>query len=83
MDKIRSVFATALVSFGGALSALADDPVIDTTAATTALTSIKDALTAWVTSAVPILLAVAGSFLVFWLVKLAIRIIKSFGSSAK
>lgn len=81
MNKIKA-FGAFLFSVG-LLPLLADEAIIDTTTATTAITTMKTELTSWVTSALPIVLGVAGAFLAFWLVKFAIRIIKQFVGTAK
>lgn len=53
---------------------------IDTAEATSALTAIKTQLLAWVSSATPLLVAVAGAFMVFWLLLLAFKLIKKFST---
>lgn len=73
-----SALASAVTFAEGAGSA-----IVDTTAVNTAMTQIKTDLTTWVTAALPIVLGIAGAFLVFWLGKIVIRVIKSFGNSAK
>lgn len=55
---------------------------IDLAPATTALDSIKTALTSWQSTAITTLTTIAGLFLVFWLVKFVIRIVKQFTSRA-
>lgn len=81
MNKIKYLALGVAGSLGSVLCAAEGDP--DFSAATTALTSIKDALADWVGSAMPIVIAVATAFLGFWLVKFAIRVIKSFAGAGK
>lgn len=60
-----------------------ENTIIDTTTAATAVNTMKTELTKWVTDVLPYLLGIAGAFLVFWLVKLAIRIIRGFVNTSK
>lgn len=73
-----SVLATGFCAFaeGGAGS------VIDTTAVDSLLTGVKDNLLSWVTAAVPVLGAIAGGFLVFWLGKVIFRVVKGWANKA-
>lgn len=57
------------------------DVTIDTAAATSALTSITGAISTWFTSAFPIIVGVVGVLLVPWLLRLAIRVVKSLGAA--
>lgn len=50
---------------------------IDLSAATTGLTNMKDALVGWVSTAAPILVALAGGFLVFYLIRYVVRLVKA------
>lgn len=80
---MKKLFASlATLGLGGV--ALAEDSTssIDLSEATTALTSIKTALVDWVGDAVPILVAIAGAFMVFWLGKMVFRLVKSWTSKA-
>lgn len=53
------------------------------TQVTTELTSLKTALTDWITAALPVILGILGAFLVFFLVRFAINLVKRFINSAK
>ena len=55
-----------------------DSLEIDLSGATTAIDSMVQALKEFVTSNTPVIFSVAGAFIVFWLLKVAIRLIKSF-----
>lgn len=55
---------------------------IDLTPATTALNDMKTALMDWVTAAAPVVVAIAGGFLVFWVIRLVIKLVKRAGSSS-
>ena len=81
---VKKIMTALGMAFCGVMSALAEGtPVIDTTTAASAVNQIKTDLGSWVTTVTPYLLGVAGAFLVFWLVKFAIRIIKGFVGSSK
>lgn len=80
MKKFLALCGSALAS---AVTFAEGSAIVDTTAVSTAMTQIKTDLTTWVTAALPIVLGIAGAFLVFWLGKIVIRVIKSFGNSAK
>lgn len=81
MNKIKYLALCASGMLSSVLCAAEGDP--DFTAATTALTSLKTALGDWVGTAMPIVIGVATAFLGFWLVKFAIRVIKSFAGAGK
>lgn len=81
MKKFLALCGSALAS--AATFAEGGNALVDVTAVNTAMTQIKTDLTTWVTAALPIVLGIAGAFLVFWLGKIVIRVIKSFGNSAK
>ena len=83
MKKFLALCGSALVSAVTFAEGAAGSAIVDTTAVNTAMTQIKSDLTTWVTAALPIVLGIAGAFLVFWLGKIVIRVIKSFGNSAK
>ena len=57
--------------------------IINTETAATAVNTMKTELSSWVTTVLPYLLGIAGAFLVFWLVKLAIRLIRGFVNASK
>lgn len=80
MKKFLALCGSALAS---AVTFAADSAIVDTATIDTAMTQIKTDLTTWVTAALPIVLGIAGAFMVFWLGKIVIRVIKSFGNSAK
>lgn len=83
MSKIRKyLMALALALVVGTTHA-ADGDVFDFATVNTNMTSLKTALTTWSTAFTPILLAIVGVFLVYWLFKFAIRLIKSLSSTAK
>ena len=81
----------ALIALGGVLGSVAafaeetsgSSTGIDLSEATTALTGVKSALVDWVGDAMPILTAIAGAFLVFWLGKMVFRLVKGWTSAAK
>lgn len=50
---------------------------------TTELGSVKDGIEAWMGNAFPIIMGVAGIFLVIWLARIALRALKSLGSAGK
>ena len=80
MKKIA--FALAVVfSLAGSLFAEGNSGP-DFSAATTALTDVSTSLTSWVTGAMPILVGIAGAFLIFWLGRKVFRIIKSWAGSS-
>lgn len=83
MKKFLALCGSALASAVTFAEGPAGSSLVDTTAVNTAMTQIKTDLTTWVTAALPIVLGIAGAFLVFWLGKIVIRVIKSFGNSAK
>lgn len=58
-------------------------PIVDTTTAAAAVNQLKTDLSGWVTTVTPYILGIVGAFLVFWLIKFAIRIVKSFVGSSK
>lgn len=76
--------AVATIVIAGSSQALAEGSSnYDFTAATTELTSLKTAMTSWVTSALPIILGILGAFLVFFLVRFAIGLVKRFINGSK
>ena len=83
MKKFLALCGSALASAVTFAEGAGGSALVDTTAVNTAMTQIKTDLTTWVTAALPIVLGIAGAFLVFWLGKIVIRVIKSFGNSAK
>ena len=73
----------ALLGVAATQAALATEGAPDFSAATTALTSVKTALVSWTAEAMPILVAIAAAFMVFWLGKMVFRLVKGWTSSAK
>ena len=74
--------------FGFGLAAFAEDPshILDqttTTALNTAFTTLKSDLGTWMGGILPILLGIAGIFLVAWLGRLGLRMMKSMSNSGK
>ena len=59
------------------------DAIINTETAANVVNTMKTELSSWVTTVLPYLLGIAGAFLVFWLVKLAIRLIRGFVNASK
>ena len=55
---------------------------IDSAATTTALGTLQTQLGSYVSAVLPYLFAVAGVFMVIWLARLVLRLVKSFGGSA-
>lgn len=83
MSKIRKyLMAFALALVGGSTYA-ADGDVFDFAVVNTNMTSLKNALVTWSTAFTPILLAIVGAFIVYWLFKFALRIAKSMSNAAK
>lgn len=92
MNKIRNflskckkgitALSVALVGAAAFAEGEAGSGKIDLTPATTALNDMKTALTDWVTAAAPIVVAIAGGFLVFWVIRLVIKLVKRAGSSS-
>lgn len=81
---MKKLMLGAIGSFGCLGSVFAEGTaIVNTTAVNAAMTQIQTDLASWVTSALPIVLAIAGGFLAFWLGKMILRIIKSFSSAAK
>ena len=82
---MKKKLLSALAVLGGAVSAFAEGNAFtfDTTAAQTAVSSIQTGLTTWATAVLPYLLGIVGAFLIFWLVKFAVRLIKGFTSASK
>lgn len=78
MKKYLVLAGSALAGFGVFADGAA---VIDTTALNSTITQIGTDLEGWVTTMLPIVGGIAGAFLVFWLFRLAIRIVKSFAHS--
>lgn len=89
MNFLKSLRARVLAALALAFcvvnSAFAEGgtPIVDTSTASTAIEQIKTDLSGWVTTVMPYLLGILGAFLVFWLVKLAVRIIRGFVGTAK
>ena len=81
MKKLLTLFA-ALPCGLIALAEGGSSASVDTSAVDTLLTGIKGDLTAWVSSAVPVLGGIAAAFLVFWLVKVVFRVIKGWANKA-
>ena len=50
---------------------------------TTELSSMKSGIESWMGNAFPIIMGVAGIFLVIWLARIALRALKSLGSAGK
>lgn len=76
---------TAMGAFATGLCAFAQETggaVLDTTAVDALLNGLKENLTQWVTSAVPILGSIAGAFLIFWLGKVIFRVVKGWSNKA-
>lgn len=64
----------------GVLPSFADgeNSIINTEMAANVVNTMKTELISWVTTVLPYLLGIAGPFLVFWLVRLAIGLVKDF-----
>lgn len=76
---------TAIGAFATGICAFAQESggeVLDTTAVDSLLEGLKGNLTTWVTTAVPVLGAIAGGFLVFWLGKVIFRVVKGWANKA-
>lgn len=80
MKKFMCALAVALI---GGVSLAAEGDTFDFSVVNTNMTSLKEALTTWSTAFTPILLGVVGVFIAYWLIKFAIRLIKSMSSTSK
>ena len=82
MNKFLTMAGAALMG----TVALADSPAgssgLDTTAINTLVTNLKTDLSAWVTSAIPILGGIAAVFMIFWLGKVVFRVLKGWANKA-
>lgn len=74
--------AVAILSTGICAFAQETGEILDTTAVNSLLTGLKDNLLSWVTSAVPVVGAIAGGFLIFWLGKVIFRVVKGWANKA-
>lgn len=88
MNKIKKICASALAFAASVPVAIAagETPIIDqqmSEAASGAVNQLKTDLSSWVTTVLPYLLGIVGAFLVFWLIKFAIRLVKSYSNTAK
>lgn len=81
MKKFLSAAAMALTT--GMVFAEGGTTIVDTTTAATAVNQLKTDLSGWVTTVTPYILGIVGAFLVFWLIKFAIRLVKGFVGSSK
>lgn len=77
----KSLLALAVCAF--ACSVFAQSVSYDFSPVTTEITSISAGLKSWVTAALPVLLGVAGAFLVFWLGRLALGVLKGLGRAGR
>lgn len=57
--------------------------LIDSSAVISNMNTMKTDLVNWSTSFMPIIAGIVGVFIVYWLFKFAIRLIKSFASTSK
>lgn len=73
----------ALAALGGSVAAFAEGTSSIGTIDTTPVQDIATSITGWITSVIPIILPVLGGVLVFFLVKWAWRVIKSFMNAGK
>lgn len=80
MKKFLAMAATAFSGF--ALLAAESASGIDTSAVDTLLGNIKTDLSGWVTAALPVLGGIAAVFMVFWLGKVAFRVLKAWANKA-
>lgn len=81
----RKALALAIVAGLSVSSAFAEGSTAtyDFTKVTTELESLKTALSGWIGNALPVILGILGAFLVFFLVRFAINLVKRFINSAK
>lgn len=77
----KSLLALAVCALVG--SVFAEGSSYDFSPVTTEITSISTGLKTWVTAALPVLLGVAGAFLVFWLGRLALGVLKGLGRAGR
>lgn len=77
-----SVFATGLFAFAEGAGGAGGEGGLDTSAVQAMLEGLKGNLSSWVTTAVPVLGAIAGSFLIFWLGKVIFRVVKGWANKA-
>lgn len=81
--EIKAIAASS--AFGllsGAAFADGTSTTVDTSAVQTLLTGLNTNLGSWVTSALPVLGTIAGSFLLFWLGKVVFRVVKGWANKA-
>lgn len=74
-----------LVALGGlatSVAALAEEGASVTINDAGALEGIKTALLDWVSNAMPVVVAIIGAFMAFWLVKFVIRVVKGIASKS-
>ena len=80
MKKILFSLATA---FAGVMAFAEGENAISTAVATEQLTRLTDAIKNWFTDAWPIVIGICGVLLLPWLIKMAIRVVKSLASAFK
>ena len=85
MNMIKKFALAAVLGLGGLVSAFAEGAAgnYDFSTVTTELTSVKEAIITWMGNAFPVVMAVAGCFLIVWLAKIALRMLKGLGAAGK
>lgn len=79
MKKLMGLGAVAL----GALPVLAENELTGAATVSSLATDLSEAVTEMATSVFPIVSGIAVAFAVFWLGRIAIRVIKSWTSASK
>ena len=85
MKKVFSAMSSIMVGLP-LLAADGDTVVLDNTMVNTLntnLTNLGSDLGKWADKVMPVILTVVGVFMLFWLLKFALRLIKSFSSTSK
>ena len=82
MNKFLTMAGAAIMGSVALAEGAAGSSGLDTTAITTLVTNLKTDLSAWVTSAIPILGGIAAVFMIFWLGKVVFRVLKGWANKA-
>ena len=82
MNKFLTMAGAALMGSVALAEGSAGSSGLDTTAINTLVTNLKTDLSAWVTSAIPILGGIAAVFMIFWLGKVVFRVLKGWANKA-
>ena len=82
MNKFLTMAGAALMGSVALAEGAAGSSGLDTTAINSLVTNLKTDLSAWVTSAIPILGGIAAVFMIFWLGKVVFRVLKGWANKA-